>query len=305
MTGRLPNLFIIGVMKCGTTSLFTYLNSHPDFCGSNVKEPNFFGPKKFEFNQNNLDAYRQYFTRAEHQKYVFEASAIYINTGRRLAEFLKQQFPGCKIIILLRNPAERVFSQFKFSKDLMHIPASMPFSEYVDRCLADASSGTDPDTHVSSVMSNPYGDTVPVWMEVFGDDLWIGFFEDMKLDSAAFTDSICAWLGVRPASEMGVVFSVENPSMIPANRGLHALARRLTKAVEPALRHNPWFKRSLRRVYHLLNRTRSPLPPAAPTDLARLRDYFASSNARLRTAFARHRPHQALPAWLAEAASPD
>jgi len=45
----LPNLVIIGAMKCGTTSLHHYLNLHPEISMSKQKELDFFlGKKKME-----------------------------------------------------------------------------------------------------------------------------------------------------------------------------------------------------------------------------------------------------------------
>jgi hypothetical protein len=45
LEGALPNLVIIGAMKCGTTSLHHYLDQHPDVAMSQPKELNFFfGP---------------------------------------------------------------------------------------------------------------------------------------------------------------------------------------------------------------------------------------------------------------------
>ena len=40
---RLPNFLLVGAAKSGTTSLFRYLEQHPDFFASPVKEPNFLG----------------------------------------------------------------------------------------------------------------------------------------------------------------------------------------------------------------------------------------------------------------------
>lgn len=40
--GALPNLVVIGAMKCGTTSLHHYLDVHPDIAMSQAKELNFF-----------------------------------------------------------------------------------------------------------------------------------------------------------------------------------------------------------------------------------------------------------------------
>ena len=42
MTQALPNLIIIGAMKCGTTALHRYLGRHPSIGMSKEKELNFF-----------------------------------------------------------------------------------------------------------------------------------------------------------------------------------------------------------------------------------------------------------------------
>ena len=48
MQAKRANLIVAGVSKCGSTSLFSYLAAHPDVCGSNVKETQFFMPLKFD-----------------------------------------------------------------------------------------------------------------------------------------------------------------------------------------------------------------------------------------------------------------
>src|ERR1700744_256409 len=42
MPDKLPNFFIVGAPKAGTTSLFNYLDQHPQVYMSSIKEPNFF-----------------------------------------------------------------------------------------------------------------------------------------------------------------------------------------------------------------------------------------------------------------------
>ena len=42
----LPTFVVIGAMKCGTTSLYRYLQQHPEICMSRTKEPNFFVREK-------------------------------------------------------------------------------------------------------------------------------------------------------------------------------------------------------------------------------------------------------------------
>src|SRR5688500_19663917 len=56
--GALPNLLIIGAMKCGTTSLHHYLDLHPDISMSDPKEVRFFDDPAWE---ERIDWYRGHF----------------------------------------------------------------------------------------------------------------------------------------------------------------------------------------------------------------------------------------------------
>src|SRR3712207_3189656 len=47
--GALPNLIVIGAMKCGTTSLHRYLDLHPEVAMSTAKELSFFSrPERYD-----------------------------------------------------------------------------------------------------------------------------------------------------------------------------------------------------------------------------------------------------------------
>ena len=57
--GALPNLVVIGAMKCGSTSLHHYLDAHPAVSMSDHKELNFFyRPQRW---QRGADWYRGHF----------------------------------------------------------------------------------------------------------------------------------------------------------------------------------------------------------------------------------------------------
>lgn len=59
MQPQLPNLMIIGAMKCGTTRLYSYLNQHPDIFMSEVKEINYFlKERKYD---KGVDWYKNHF----------------------------------------------------------------------------------------------------------------------------------------------------------------------------------------------------------------------------------------------------
>jgi hypothetical protein len=112
-----PDFIIIGAAKCGTTSLYNYLARHPSVVPARTKEIHYFD---FFFERGSA-WYRSHFTlrspiqrmRANHRRTVTgEASPYYIfhpHALRRIAEAL----PRVRLIALLRNPADRAYSQYQ------------------------------------------------------------------------------------------------------------------------------------------------------------------------------------------------
>ena len=105
-----PNFFIVGAPKCGTTALYDYLTQHPDIYMSPVKEPHFFStdlePPSYVREDS---AYMDLFQQAEYEKMIGEASASYLYS-KVAAEKIKQFSPNAKIILMLRNPVELLYS---------------------------------------------------------------------------------------------------------------------------------------------------------------------------------------------------
>ncbi len=113
----IPNLFIVGAQKAGTTSLYKYLSQHPDVYMSPVKEPNFFSqvrPEQPSYGERVVleeGHYYALFQNAGNYSIVGEASPSYlwdINAPYRI----KKANPKAKIIILLREPIDRAFSHY-------------------------------------------------------------------------------------------------------------------------------------------------------------------------------------------------
>ena len=112
----LPDMIIIGAMKCGTTSLFRYLEEHPDFFGPKKKEIHYFDYKY----DNGLAWYRRQFPtklkkwkcRLKGRRIITgEATPYYMfhpHACKRVASIL----PNVKLIALLRNPVDRAYSHY-------------------------------------------------------------------------------------------------------------------------------------------------------------------------------------------------
>jgi hypothetical protein len=107
----LPNFLIVGAQKAGTTSLFDILNQHSQIFIPPEKELHFFDYET-EVNKG-LEYYASHFREAAIAKAIGEASPSYLfypEVAPRIHNLLGNEM---RIIILLRNPAERAFSHYK------------------------------------------------------------------------------------------------------------------------------------------------------------------------------------------------
>lgn len=122
---KLPNFLIVGMAKCGTSSLSKYLQQHPDIFISTPKEPRFItsqfspfplnGPKDDKVEAwyvKDLDSYKNLFESAN-TKAIGEASADTLFFHQGSIPTIKKYFGNPKIIIILRNPVKRAFSAYQ------------------------------------------------------------------------------------------------------------------------------------------------------------------------------------------------
>ena len=109
-SGKLPNLIVIGAMKCATTSLHYYLGLHPQISMSRNKELNFF---IFEYNwHKGIEWYKSNFMGRE--RIYGESSPDYTNYPffRGVPERICSVVPEVKLIYILRDPIERIISHY-------------------------------------------------------------------------------------------------------------------------------------------------------------------------------------------------
>jgi len=118
----LPNLFIVGAAKSGTTSLHNYLHQHPNVFMCNPKEPHYLINQEIGINRipvgiTNFIVYTDLFSEGEDKKYRGESSVMYLMYPEIVIPKIKDQFgEDSKIIIMLRNPVERAYSGFQHVK---------------------------------------------------------------------------------------------------------------------------------------------------------------------------------------------
>ncbi len=122
----LPNFIMIGVAKAGTTSFFHYLDQHPQIYMCPIKATNFFGyedarnwkwmeegdpPLLRNFPVRTFEEYEASFAGASTEIAIGEVSPQYFRCPTA-AQRIHDSIPNVKLIVSLRNPADRAFSGF-------------------------------------------------------------------------------------------------------------------------------------------------------------------------------------------------
>lgn len=107
-----PDFIIPGVQKGGTTSLFRYLELHPDVATSFTKEAHFFN-WSYEHGQS---YYKAFFPLKflVGNRIVGESSPDYIDNPF-VPERLARMYPNIKLIFIFRNPVERAYSHYQMT----------------------------------------------------------------------------------------------------------------------------------------------------------------------------------------------
>lgn len=111
--GKLPNTFLIGAPKSGTTALAAYLSTHPNIFIAWPKEPKYWSSDIREaenYGLNSHDDYLRLFDRAlPRHKVGIDASTNYLWSRTAISAIL-EYFHGARFIIMLRNPVEIAYA---------------------------------------------------------------------------------------------------------------------------------------------------------------------------------------------------
>jgi len=262
-TLRWPNLFLVGAAKAGTTSLYRELARHPAIYMSPMKEPHFFsqiepapGLKAFFPHVTDEDEYLALFAGATAEEVLGEASTSYL-WDRQAAERIKRVIPEARILIMLRDPVDRAYSQY-----WNDVREGIERRSFLDALLEEQRSAPGGwGVSALHIDCGRYADQVQRYLDHFGARVHVLFFEDFVRHEASTIADVHSFLGVRSPTT-GAAPRQMNPASLPRNRLSAALlasgrVRRVVRATVP---------RPLRtrlRVGLLKQATPPPMDPAA------------------------------------------
>lgn len=144
----LPNFFVIGAAKSGTTSLYHYLKEHPQIFMSPMKEPEFFSflgqkidrkdPRQAPgiFAILDFKDYEALFNGAKDEPAIGEASPSYLYLPE-VPQRIRQYIPDPKFIAILRDPADRAYSHFNMRRNKLSANVTEPFTDFEEALRAE------------------------------------------------------------------------------------------------------------------------------------------------------------------------
>ena len=286
---RLANFIIGGTDKAGTTSVFTYLSQHPQVCAASAKETDFFRHHFTGDLQCDQLTYGAHFRRCSSAlPIVMEASPAYLAEAPVVAPRMAQLLPDVKLLFILRNPIERLYSSYKFHLGKLNIPAAISIEEYVDKCLAydrDAANASELGINewcLKALRVGRYVDSLGPFFEAFPrHNIHVMFFEELERDAYQFMRDLSAFLRIAVAFWDRYQFKRENVTFSVRNKSLHRLAMLLNRKGEQFLRQRPMLKRTLTDIYYRVTRAQQGYAPMPPTVRGLLYDYYLPGNKAL------------------------
>jgi hypothetical protein len=257
------NLFVIGVNKAGTSWLYYLLRQHPDIFMSDVKELYFFGTE--QSGPEDLAAYHSHFPFDQEYRYYGEATVMYYQESL-VADEIAAYNPDARVLAIVRDPVERLISQYRYHKQLGIVDEETPLSAV----LADNASKLLRDSH--------YEQTLPPFAERFGPDQFrVVSLEEGRADPEALWAELLSFLDLSSVP-------CPDPDSKPENPTGSAAFRQVYRAtVQPVKQHAPglyqWMLQSrlVRRVKLALLRLlgKADPDPVSPALRAQLQDEFA------------------------------
>jgi hypothetical protein len=139
----LPDFLIIGAAKCGTTSLYDYVIQHPDIYPALRKETKFFdvdykmGITRYRSNFP-LNFSKFLIEKIQKKKFLTgEATPGYLHNYHS-ANRVHKELPNIKLIVILRNPIDRAFSDYQMRVRAKHENRTfLDVIKYEENLLAD------------------------------------------------------------------------------------------------------------------------------------------------------------------------
>ncbi|MGH7508348.1 MAG: sulfotransferase family protein [Gemmatimonadales bacterium] len=226
MAARKPNLFVIGAMKSGTSSLCVHLSEHPAVFMSPVKEPEHFSrPESVSLRTKQ---YLRLFRGASNEAYLAEGSTEYTKRPAYdgVAERIHAFNPDARLIYVMRDPFARLVSHYRHmtrkGKEKESLPHAISRPSYY-------------------LLFSYYAYQLRPYLQRFGQrSIYLDTFESFVASPVGFCARLFEWLGIDASfvpPSAGERLNVSPEALETYDE--HSLRVRLARGLNRYLRYHP------------------------------------------------------------------
>ncbi len=223
----IPDFLVLGGMRCGTTSIYEWLREHPQIALPPNKKGVYYFSRHYD---KGLQWYSDFFKNAR-GKCKGEVTSYYLYSDKCPQRIFKTK-PDVKLIVILRNPVERAYSEFKF-----HIKENGQFQAF-DMFLSQKPEAT---------IKGLYYKHISKYLEYFPKEQFqIIIFEEMISHPKASIRQIFNFLGVDADFTPNSLEKRANPGQLPRFDKLYRFSKKVSNKLH---RHN--LSRFVEMIKHL------------------------------------------------------
>ena len=263
--GVLPNAFVGGAQKSGTTTLHRLLETHPQiFFPKRPQEIHFFDLESAY--RRGLGWYQGLFADWRGERVIAQTSPLYLYHPR-VAERIAAVAPGARFLFLLRNPVDRAYSHYWHER--RYGWESLPFEQALAAEPERLRGGEEARRHYSYLDRGRYAHQLARYLDRFPrEQILVLLYDQLTADLAGLGARAAAFLGVDPAS-LVLPPSGEARRHNPAHLPRWPALQRATRGLREPLPRLAWL-------VDRLNLVEARYPPMKPETRERLAADFAS-----------------------------
>jgi hypothetical protein len=233
------NLVIPGAAKSGTSSLHSLLDQHPDLNMSKPKEPQHFSHD--ELYRGGAEAHNALFKSDQAYRYHGESSQCYMVHSHAMMR-IKERLVSPKIIFVLRDPIDRLWSQYRWNyrRAVERAPLMQALAERGD----DTGYNFNPAIRMYQenggyLAFSRYSHWIPLWRETFGgDNVLVLRTEDLQTDPMGTLGKCFDFLDVAP---FDITVQPRRNQTTKTNRVPPLLVARMERAMPAAIRGSLYY----------------------------------------------------------------
>ncbi len=196
---RLPDFIGLGGMRCGSTTLWQLVRSHPSVFTPAQKELHFFENRDGFFDRG-VQAYAEHFADAPAQAICGESTPEYLSEPD-CAQRIHDTCPDAKLFVVLRDPVARAWSHYTFMRQSGRETKS--FAKALDLEPKRLASNDPAAGLFGYLQRSDYAAHLQRFDDVFGPGrVLVILLEDIKADLVGTTTRVLEHIGVQDVGQL-------------------------------------------------------------------------------------------------------